>query len=476
VERDYVSPYWLAQQKGKDGFIGEAIDTLVAAAKKRTNGSIPGQDQSTLPPGIRDLNSRHKTIRYLEAWVRVPKKIADDFEKELLAKMMTDNPESAIPSIIPDPAPSLDMNTDAEEVEIMCGVGDNEVVRYMRSDVELRPYCRTVWEDIVDENSGRGVSDNVENIQLTLNGLFRLMEDGLSLTASPILAVKREFLDTKVKAIIPGMVLDIASECDDARKAFSQVVLTDVSSQCLNLIPKCDQYAEEDSMLPRITQGMESDKTMTAYETAQQLEKATKYISTVIRNFDESWIEPVIDWCYRYNMMDPKIQKGKGAYKIQALGFASFQDKVVRVQQLRGALMLALSNPVLTYNTEIRELLQELYRRSDIDPDVYMKSVQRLEEESAKQQADPMMLATLQKLAAEIEKLRADATAKIAQAEVNSGKLQIDQAKTLKELKRGTGTTVPGIPPLVPSQAVPKVPEPQPVESGDAAQYLEPVQ
>jgi hypothetical protein len=272
------------------------------------------------------------------------------------------------------------------------------------------------------------------------------------------------------------MVLDIASECDDARKAFSQVVLTDVSSQCLNLIPKCDQYAEEDSMLPRITQGMESDKTMTAYETAQQLEKATKYISTVIRNFDESWIEPVIDWCYRYNMMDPKIQKGKGAYKIQALGFASFQDKVVRVQQLRGALMLALSNPVLTYNTEIRELLQELYRRSDIDPDVYMKSVQRLEEESAKQQADPMMLATLQKLAAEIEKLRADATAKIAQAEVNSGKLQIDQAKTLKELKRGTGTTVPGIPPLVPSQAVPKVPEPQPVESGDAAQYLEPVQ
>lgn len=382
IQRSMISPYELRQKMGGGYWIDEAIERAIAEAEEpsQTQGST---DTSTLPPGLRNIQHRHKTIEGLEFWGRAPRVLVEQFEKEL--KLKSPKKEASIQMF-----DFLDYEHDGDEVEIMVVMADDEIVRYSRNKPNSRPYYRTVWEIALDETSGTGIPKNLRSIQKVINGGVRAFEDNKKLSANVMAAVKRQYTPDWDGVFKPGAEIELSDECDDARQAIQQVIIQDVGQTLLDLIGMFERYADEASQLPKIMQGVTHDKQRpdTLGELNMLQANAGKYLGGVIKNFDEGLIEPVITDFYKYNMADPEITKGKGNYIAKPLGFTSFQNQVVRLQKLMQGLNLVMSSEILLAETKVREVLEEIWKAFDIDTGQVMKTPE--EKQAEAQQAAEM--------------------------------------------------------------------------------------
>ena len=354
IYRDLVCPYDLQKMKGKPFYIDKAIDRAIESCKDATYEKYLGD--KSLPPVLRDIKNRKKNIEHTVYWCRVPVKIVKQFEQEL-----SDKYEQVNFDILSD------FENDGIEVEIMAEMADKEVIRYAINETGERPQYRIVWEDKIDHAEATGIADNVQDVAQVVNGMVRAFEDNLKLVANIILAIKKRYLAPGAlkKGITPGMELEIAEECDDARKALQQVTITDITPSILNGIPLFERYADENSQMPKILQGVVADKhrpdTLGEMNILQQ--NSGKYLGSVIKNFDEQLIEPMTQAFYEYNMEDPDLQKGKGNFITQGLGFTSFQDRVMKMQKLMQGLNLVMGNEVLLGEVKPRAVLFDFGNR-----------------------------------------------------------------------------------------------------------------
>lgn len=428
IHRQLVSPFWLRGKKGLPLYIDANIETAISLAGRSDAGSTqPEKDPASLAPSMRDIKHRQNTILYLEFWGRVPKATAKAFEAEMFTG-------TEVPTVVFD-----DNEDSGDEVEIMACVAGDQIVRYTRSAASERPFRRAVWEDSLDGQGAIGVADNAANSQFVLNGAMRAYEDNKKLSANVILAGKRRYMEGEFKEISMGMFLEIAEDCDDVRKALMPVVIPDIGESLLNLITLAEKYCDMDTLIPKLTQGLDvKEPQMRAYVAQQQVEKSGKYIGTVIRNNDEGLIEPVVEAFYDYNMADPDTVKGKGSYIVKALGFTSFQDRIERIEKLKSMLTLVLSSPELMAESKLRWYLDEIAKALDMDPEQAVKS----EEEKAQEQQviasappDPLVQAQTAKLSAEATRAEADAQAKLAGIQTNADKLIIDRAEAVHKME-----------------------------------------
>jgi len=383
IQRSMISPYELRQKMGGNGYwIDEAIERAIAEADEPSQ-TLASTDTSTLPPGLRNIQHRHKTMESFEFWGRAPRVLVEQFENELKRKGATK--EASIQMF-----DFLDYEHDGNEAEIMVVMADDEIVRYSRNKPNSRPYYRTVWEIALDETSGTGVPKNLRSVQKVINGAIRAFEDNKKLSANVMAAVKRQYIPNWDGTFKPGLEIELSDECDDARKAIQQVIIQDVGQTLLDLVGIFERYADEGSQLPKIMQGVTHDKQRpdTLGELTMLQANAGKYLGGVIKNFDEGLIEPVITDFYKYNMSDPEIQKGKGNYVAKPLGFTSFQNQVVRLQKMMQGLNLVMSSEVLMAETKVREVLEEIWKAFDIDTGQVMKTPE--EKQAEAQQAAEM--------------------------------------------------------------------------------------
>lgn len=380
IQRDMTSPYDLRLHMGGPYWINDAILRAIAEADTPST-NVGGSAQitaetSNLPPGLRNIQHRHKTIERLEFWGRVPRKIVEQFEEDIHQRSQE--------NVQPITYDFLDFENDGDEVEIMALMADDEVVRYSRNKPKSRPFYRVVWEINLDETSGTGVAKNVRTAQKVLNGAVRSFEDNKKLSANVIAATKRQYMPEWKGGFQPGTEIELSDECDDARKALQQIVIQDVGETLLSLISLFEQYSDDTSQLPKILQGtvQAKQKPDTLGELQMLQSNSGKYLGGVIKNYDGGLIEPVTNDFYQYNMADPDIKKGKGNFIAHALGFTSFQNQMVRLQKIMQGLNLSLTSDVLLGETKVRELLEEFWKALDIDPQMVLKSTEEKTKEA----------------------------------------------------------------------------------------------
>jgi hypothetical protein len=421
IHRQMVSPYFLRQKMGGEFFIDENIESVLRDHEAGDQSSV---NDNSISPALRDLAKRKNNLEYLEFWGRAPRRIVEKFESE----SETDDYSSILG----------DLHDDGDEVEIHCCVVNNVVVRYTRSTPEDRPFYRAVWENRIDDVCSQGIADNVEPLQKVVNGIFRSLEDNIRLTNNVTFAVKERFVDDDSIEFKPGAKIPIADECDDVRKALQQFIVNDVTGSTFNFLGVTERFLDESSGVPKIAQGMApvNNKTETAYEISQQTEKSGKYLGQVLRNMDEGLIEPEITDIYRYNMLDPNVTVGKGSYVVKALGFASFQDRVKRVEKLQRFLTIIMSSEALTGVSKLDHILRELAKALDLDDDQVMKSREELQAE-AEAGADPQRQLEMNRLQAEIQRMMSESKAREAGIAFDQEKLKMDRAKLVKDIERG---------------------------------------
>ena len=408
IERNMVAKYDLFSRKGQPLWIDEALKVAIEEATDEGGPQHEGKgDTSSLPPNLRDIKHRSKVIEEGEFWGRVPTQIVEQFEWKLKK----------------DKGKSIDRDQydiadfDGDETEIMAVFSGTEITRYIRNDGGYRPYCRAEWEMKLDQIGANGVADNMEDVQMVINGMIRALEDNMRLSANVMLAIREDLLAPgEKKEPKPGKNWKVSQEVEDIRTALQQIVVQPVTGELFAGIPLFERFADEATMLPRITQGMvaEKQKPDTLGEMNILQANAGKYLGTVLKNIDEGLTEPMVAWNYEYNMEDPNIQRGKGNFIAKAMGFNSFQDKFIRGESMRRLLGLVISDERLASEWKTGKLVAEIAKTDDLDPDEFEKT----DEEKQKETEQAMEMRTQEE--ARIRKL-------------NREQLQMETEKELAE-------------------------------------------
>ena len=438
AEKIPSSAYDLRSLVGKAGYVEDAIKRVI---DRNIHDEI-GKDSSesiSEHPAKEALQDRNQKFKRYEYYMLAPRKYVDEFEK-LLKSGQTDIYELGMISDFEDAEESGD------DVEIMGEIVDKEIIRHVRNNTGKRAHHMWVIEKNLDETTGTGIADNMEDVQSSLVGMVRAFEDNKKLSANVTTAIKKRFFSNpnQLDDVIPGKQYDINDQCDDVRKAIIPVVFADVGESLVSGIGLMKQFSDDVSMIPTIMQGFTLPKHQpdTAYEMRQLTENAGKYVGQAIRNNDEQFIEPEINDIYVYNMLYGEDESCKVNCKVVANGFTSFQNKEIRGERMKMALAAFISSEILLPYVKVKPHLDVIYESMDEDPEKFIKSDEEREAEAQQEaemqaQAEQKAIAMAQEQAAaqhahDIEKSAVAHAQKLTEAEqshINAMENEVVKAK-----------------------------------------------
>ena len=415
IERDLMSAFDLRSKIGKPFWLTEPIEKAIKMSSQKGATELDDVEQENLQPLLRDKKHRYKTMQRLECWCRIPTSVVEQFKAEMEGKEGFKRGDFG----------ENQFDHSGKETEIYAVMAGDEVVRFVElDDTVKRPYYRDIWEIKLDYAEANGVSDNNHAMMKVLTGFVRAFIDNKILSGNVLLAIKEKFLpgfDGKLK---PGTNIKISDDCEDARAALQQITIQDVGESLLSAIGIFERYQDEVTQLPKILQGatLGKEKPDTLGEINILQQNSGKYIGGVLKNTDEGLIEPVVNDFHEYNMNDPEEPKGKGNFIGEALGYTLFQDRVIRITKLMQGLNLVLSNPELMAETKLKEVLREIWKASDVDPDQYLKSPEeKAQDDALRQEATAQQEAKIRQIQSE-------------QLQIEETQKQLDHAREIEKI------------------------------------------
>jgi hypothetical protein len=108
-------------------------------------------------------------------------------------------------------------------------------------------------------------------------------------------------------------------------------------------------------------------------------------LKSTLKNVDDYLIIPLIQSLYHWNMEWSDNEKAKGDLNVTARGSTSLIQREVRSQRLLQFMSL-ISNPMDVAITKRKELLTEIAKSMDINPDEVIKTDKELQIEAQAQQ------------------------------------------------------------------------------------------
>ena len=378
-----ISPYTLSEFKNKPFYFNDNIDLVLSehqcgyASDGQSKTSIP--DSNLLSPAMRTIQNRVNNIGYLECWGRCKKEKVLEFEAQLIA-------DGFQPTDIFD-EPVNEPSEDQDWIEVTVSFAGKKAIRYARSYPEERPFYMVVPQQIPDEIAPDSIALSTMAAEGLLNGALRAAEDNGRLSGNVIFGVKEEYMengDELNDGVEPGMKIKINSSTDDVRKAIQAVVIPNVMDSYTPLIELGFRLADEDSLIPKLSQGIEVAEKRTAYEVSTLIERASKFIGMTIRSLDP-FAQEHIGEIYDYNMNDSGLPMKKANYKVVVEGYTMYQDEVLKGERLKQLLSLLLSDPSgqLVKRWEVDEIIQAIARSNGLAVTDLHKSVKQIAEDQA---------------------------------------------------------------------------------------------
>lgn len=438
MRQQQKSPSDIARMDTGDGTYNPVAIRRVLEVSEKHHGEpnvSAGSGDTAIAPKVRNLPRIQKTEWVREWFVDVPADKIARFERQWQEEIQTGR--EAVGEIADGGTDDLADPKPWDMVRVWAITADNEVIAYQR---DAQPtYYRTECEPNNDEPHGIGVADKMEFVTKVLNGMVRSYENNAKLLSNLVAAVKRELIVGNPEDSLgdEGGLIDLAEDCDDARKAVQQVTFQNILGPLVEGIRMFLEFADYESQIPRAEQGAQSNNPQTAFELQQRLDRSGKYLGGVTSRFDR-----LIAWAVgnmsAYNQGNPAENKGVGNFRVIATGFSSFQNQVIRLNKLLQTLGTILASEQLTRMHKLEWLLREIYKAQDIDPDQLMKSpeeMQENEQSEAESQQTQLTIAMLQaQLAAEQARARKDeASAQkiLADIEIAREKTKTDRARAI---------------------------------------------
>jgi hypothetical protein len=245
------------------------------------------------------------------------------------------------------------------------------------------PYNCFPYERNPHQFWGTGVPRMMRDSQQTMNAATRIFIDNAAIASGPLVEVNTDFLEAgeDPRDIHPWRVF-LRSGGDPTAPAvrFNQPIAN--TGGIINIIELFRKFADETTSLPSYThgdQGQSMNKTATGMSIL--MGNANVSLKSTLKNVDDFLIIPLIQALYHWNMEWSDNEKAKGDLKIVARGSTSLIQREVRSQRLLQFLSL-ISNPMDVAIVKRKELLTEIAKSMDINPDEVLKSDKELEIEA----------------------------------------------------------------------------------------------
>ena len=249
------------------------------------------------------------------------------------------------------------------------------------------PYNCFPYERNPHQFWGTGVPKMMRDSQATMNAATRIFIDNMAIASGPMVEVNTDFLEAgeDPQDLHPWKVfLRSGGDPNAPAVRFNQPIAN--ANGLTSIIDMFRRFADETTSLPSYTHG----------DTAQSLNKtatgmsilmgnANVALKSTIKNIDDFLIVPLIRSLYNWNMEWSDNEKAKGDLSIVARGSTSLIQREVRSQRLLQFLSL-ISNPIDMAIVKRRELLIEIAKSMDINPEEVLKTDRELELEAQAQQ------------------------------------------------------------------------------------------
>lgn len=249
------------------------------------------------------------------------------------------------------------------------------------------PYNCFPYERNPHQFWGTGVPKMMRDSQATMNAATRIFIDNMAIASGPMVEVNTDFLEAgeDPQDLHPWKVfLRSGGDPNAPAVRFNQPIAN--ANGLTSIIDMFRRFADETTSLPSYTHG----------DTAQSLNKtatgmsilmgnANVALKSTIKNIDDFLIVPLIRSLYNWNMEWSDNEKAKGDLSIVARGSTSLIQREVRSQRLLQFLSL-ISNPIDMAIVKRRELLTEIAKSMDINPEEVLKTDRELELEAQAQQ------------------------------------------------------------------------------------------
>ena len=338
-------------------FDGEMVKYLL---KTNRTGNHVEEDHERTRRRIAGINDHSESNRFevLEFWGTV-----DGYE---LQEHDIEMPEDA------------DLSDDYNACVWMCS---GKVIKVMLNPISgyKMPYFVFPYERTPHQFWGTGVPRMMRDSQGTMNAATRIWLDNLALSSGPMVEVNTDLLAAGEDPtdIHPWRVF--LREGGDGSMPAVRWYQPVANANGLNQIVEIfRRFADETTSLPSYTHG-ETGKSLnkTATGMSMLMGAANVALKSTIKNIDDFLMEPMIKALYHWNMEFNSKDYIKGDLKIVARGSTALVQKEVQSQRLLQFLSL-VSNPMDSGLVDRNQLIRDIAKSMDIDPDEIVKSEEQI--------------------------------------------------------------------------------------------------
>ena len=280
-----------------------------------------------------------------------------------------------------------DLSDDYSVCVWICG---SKVLKVMLNPIAgyKMPYHIFPYERSPHQFWGTGVPRMMRDSQVTMNAATRIWLDNLALSSGPMVEVNTDLLAAGEDPtdIHPWRVW-LREGGDGSMPAvrwYQPIANANGLNQIVELFRR---FADETTSLPSYTHGEQSRSlNKTATGMSMLMGAANIALKSTIKNIDDFLLEPMIEALFHFNMEFGTNEKAKGDLKIVPRASTALIQKEVQSQRLLQFLSL-VSNPMDMALVDRPQLLRDIAKSMEIDPDEIIKSeeVMRAEQQQALQ-------------------------------------------------------------------------------------------
>jgi hypothetical protein len=264
-----------------------------------------------------------------------------------------------------------DMGELNDEVDAVVFFSGNHILKVSINplDSEEQPYSVFNWEKDDSSIFGFGVPYLMRNPQKVINTSWRMMLDNAGQAVTDQIVINKELItpsDGKW-TMGPKKTWFMNDKNRSVQEAFSVFETRSHQADYANIFQMARQLADEETNLPLIAQGTQSQgETKTSSGMSMLMNSANIVLRRAVKNWDDDITRPLINRFYDYNMQFTDKPEIKGDYCIEARGSSALLVREKQQESLMLFANLSASNPELMARRDWEGLDKEMAKALEV--------------------------------------------------------------------------------------------------------------
>lgn len=294
-----------------------------------------------------------------------------------------------------------------DEVSATVFFARNRVLRVSLNplDTEDMPYSVFVAERDPSCIFGFGIPRMMRQAQRVMNAAWRMMMDNAGQSVADQLVINRDLIEPADGswAYTPKKMWYLIDKTRSVQEAFATFNTPSHQQELANIFMLARQLADEETNLPLIAQGEQTDgQTQTAAGMSILMNSANIVLRRAVKNWDDDITRSLIGRFYDWNMQYNPKPEIKGDLVIEARGSGALLVREKQQQNLMIYSNLSAQNPELAIRRDWAGLDQEIAKSLEVpyenltlpDEEIEAKR-QQMQEQATQQPADPAVEARM---------------------------------------------------------------------------------